>query len=135
VHMPGHTGGHCSLLSEAQGVLFAGDALSTVDPADRGARTSAPALQRGHRPGLALARRLRALDATLVVVGHGEPFDGSPAEAVEQLAWPPGLSVAPRRFRLVVKRTAVFRGPRVAAGMPLTHAPLKQRMPEAVLLT
>ena len=31
VHTPGHTGGHCSLLAEDAGVLFAGDALTTAD--------------------------------------------------------------------------------------------------------
>jgi glyoxylase-like metal-dependent hydrolase (beta-lactamase superfamily II) len=30
IHTPGHTGGHCSLLAEGKGVLFAADALTTA---------------------------------------------------------------------------------------------------------
>jgi glyoxylase-like metal-dependent hydrolase (beta-lactamase superfamily II) len=77
VHTPGHTGGHCSLLAEGTGVLFAGDALATLDffggppgpqllPLQRG---------RGSGPGLALeargtARRRRRRRSRETVRGH-----------------------------------------------------------------
>ena len=84
VHTPGHTGGHCSLLSEAHGVLFAGDALSTVDLRTGEPGSQLPPFNEDTDQACRSLERLRALDATSVVVGHGEPFDGSPAEAVEQ---------------------------------------------------
>lgn len=84
VHTPGHTGGHCSLLAESAGVLFAGDALATVDlrfePADpRLVPFNEDAAQA--RESLS---RLEGLSAGVVVVGHGGPFAGTPAEAVER---------------------------------------------------
>jgi glyoxylase-like metal-dependent hydrolase (beta-lactamase superfamily II) len=84
VHTPGHTGGHCSLLAEDAGVLFAGDALGTVnarfEPADP------RILPFNEDAGLARdsLSRLEGLSAGVVVVGHGRPFEGTPAEAVER---------------------------------------------------
>jgi glyoxylase-like metal-dependent hydrolase (beta-lactamase superfamily II) len=84
VHTPGHTGGHCSLVSEGHGVLFAGDALGTVDlrTGERGARL--PPFNEDTDQARRSLARLRELDASVIVVGHGDPFEGSPAEAVEQ---------------------------------------------------
>jgi len=84
VHTPGHTGGHCSLLAEAAGVLFAGDALGTrsffggppgpqILPFNEDADRARESLS-----------RLEALAAKVVVVGHGKPFEGTPAEAVSR---------------------------------------------------
>lgn len=84
VHTPGHTGGHCSLLAERNGVLFAGDALATVSFLDGSA---GPQLLPFHEdPGQARDSlpRLVDLPAGTVAVGHGEPFDGAPALAVER---------------------------------------------------
>jgi glyoxylase-like metal-dependent hydrolase (beta-lactamase superfamily II) len=82
VHTPGHTAGHCALLLERAGVLFAGDALATFDffggPAGpRLVRFNEDARQAGE----SLAR-LEPLDATVIAVGHGSPFKGTPVEAV-----------------------------------------------------
>lgn len=82
VHTPGHTAGHCSLLAEQAGVLFAGDAL-----------TAAPFLTgetevRAHPFGEDRDRAreslsvIESLPGEVVTFGHGEPFAGSPAEAV-----------------------------------------------------
>ena len=83
VHTPGHTGGHSSLLSERAGVLFAGDALATVSLLD--GRTG-PQLVPFNEDGAAAREslsRLEGVAAGVVVVGHGDPFEGSPAAAVE----------------------------------------------------
>jgi glyoxylase-like metal-dependent hydrolase (beta-lactamase superfamily II) len=82
VHTPGHTGGHCALVAEDAGVLFAGDALATVDLRDgaEGPRLVPFAEDAGTaRESLS---RLEAVTADVVVVGHGRPFEGTPAEAV-----------------------------------------------------
>jgi glyoxylase-like metal-dependent hydrolase (beta-lactamase superfamily II) len=85
IHTPGHTGGHCSLLSQRTGVLFAGDALATHDFFGG---PSGPQLVRFNEDGdraMESLSRLEALPATVVVVGHGRPFQGAPAEAVERV--------------------------------------------------
>ena len=84
VHTPGHTGGHCSLLAEGAGVLFAGDALTTASFLTG---ETAPRVHPFNEDA-DLARqsisRLEALPAGVVVFGHGSPFKGTPAEAVER---------------------------------------------------
>lgn len=82
VHTPGHTAGHCSLLAEHAGVLFAGDALAMFSFFS-GITGPQPMPFNEHA---AQAReslsRLQDLAAHLVVAGHGRPFDGTPSEAV-----------------------------------------------------
>jgi glyoxylase-like metal-dependent hydrolase (beta-lactamase superfamily II) len=82
VHTPGHTRGHCSLLAERPGVLFAGDALATFSFL-RG-RTGPQLLSFNEDADEARESlsRLEPLSAGTVVVGHGRPFEGPPAEAV-----------------------------------------------------
>lgn len=83
VQTPGHTGGHCSLLAEEVGVLFAGDALATVDFLSG---QTGPRLMRFHEDSgeaRASLARLAGLEARMVVCGHGRPFEGTPAAAVE----------------------------------------------------
>ena len=83
VHTPGHTAGHCSLLAERAGVLFAGDALAMFS--FFGGETG-PQLLPFHEDK-AQAReslsRLEGLAANIVVVGHGILFEGTPSEAVD----------------------------------------------------
>jgi glyoxylase-like metal-dependent hydrolase (beta-lactamase superfamily II) len=81
---PGHTEGHAAYCFEDR-VVFTGDALVTLDVLT-GAR--GPRLHpRPFQVDIDRARRslaaLRELDAELVLPGHGEPYRGSPAEAVE----------------------------------------------------
>lgn len=82
VHTPGHTGGHCSLLAENAGVLFAGDALATVSflSGDTGPQLL-PFHEDAEQARESLAK-LEGLPARLITVGHGSPFQGTPAEAV-----------------------------------------------------
>lgn len=84
IHTPGHTAGHCSLLAERAGVLFAGDALATFSFFDRNAQGPqlVPFNEDARQAGESLSR-LEPLPARMVVFGHGRPFQGTPAEAVK----------------------------------------------------
>jgi glyoxylase-like metal-dependent hydrolase (beta-lactamase superfamily II) len=82
VHTPGHTGGHCSLLAEGAGVLFAGDALATVSFLSGQTGPQIVAFNEDAVRARDSLSRLEGLPANVVVVGHGSPFDGTPAEAV-----------------------------------------------------
>jgi glyoxylase-like metal-dependent hydrolase (beta-lactamase superfamily II) len=82
IHTPGHTGGHCSLLAEAVGVLFAGDALATVSLLNGETGPQLPPFHENAERARASLSRLEALTAGVVAVGHGAPFEGTPSEAV-----------------------------------------------------
>jgi glyoxylase-like metal-dependent hydrolase (beta-lactamase superfamily II) len=84
VHTPGHTGGHCSLLAEEAGVLFAGDALTTASFLTGETAPRVHPFNEDVERALASLSRLEELSAGVVVVGHGRPFEGSPADAVAQ---------------------------------------------------
>lgn len=84
VHTPGHTGGHCSLVAEGAGVLFAGDALATVSFLTGETGPQLVAFNEDADRARDSLTRLEGVPASLVVVGHGRPFHGSPAEAVER---------------------------------------------------
>jgi glyoxylase-like metal-dependent hydrolase (beta-lactamase superfamily II) len=83
VHTPGHTDGHCALLAEGAGVLFAGDALGTVDARFEPAGPRLLPFNEDAGRARDSLSRLEGLSAGVVVVGHGRPFEGTPAEAVE----------------------------------------------------
>lgn len=82
VLVPGHTPGSAALHLPGHDALFVGDALATyaVTTGERGPRVAPFSAD----PELALASlsRIEALDARLVLPGHGDAFTGSPAEAV-----------------------------------------------------
>jgi glyoxylase-like metal-dependent hydrolase (beta-lactamase superfamily II) len=84
VHTPGHTAGHCALLSEATGSLFAGDALCTLNPltGERGAQLMPKALTADVQRALDSLDRLADPRARVLLPGHGEPV-ADPAAAVE----------------------------------------------------
>lgn len=84
VHTPGHTGGHCSLLAEGAGVLFAGDALATMSLIGGAPGPQLMPFNEDSDQARDSLSRLQGLPASVVVVGHGKPFGGSPAEAVER---------------------------------------------------
>ncbi|HEV2752958.1 MAG TPA: MBL fold metallo-hydrolase, partial [Solirubrobacteraceae bacterium] len=83
---PGHTEGHASLLSAGQGVLFAGDAMATLDPLtrERGPRVISDALNANPQRTRQSLAALGAVDAGTVLPGHGEPWTQGAAAAVEQ---------------------------------------------------
>lgn len=84
VFTPGHSPGHCAFHLASRDALIVGDAISTWSPVtgDRGPQLS-PFQADVERTRASLAR-LQELPASIVLPGHGEPFAGSPAEAVRQ---------------------------------------------------
>ncbi len=86
VETPGHTEGHTSFLLPGRGILLSGDALVTLDvlSRDRGPRLMPAAVNADSRDALRSLDALERLDADLLLPGHGEPWRGTPAEAVRQ---------------------------------------------------
>jgi glyoxylase-like metal-dependent hydrolase (beta-lactamase superfamily II) len=84
IHTPGHTGGHCSLLGEDQGVLFAGDALTTAAFLTGQTAPRIHAFNEDATRARESIAKLEPLPADVVVFGHGDPFRGSPSGAVAQ---------------------------------------------------
>ncbi len=85
VPTPGHTSGHCAFHLPDRAVLVTGDGLVTHDPLTGaiGPRLLAPPLNHDHNRALASLVAFEELDAEVVLPGHGEPFAGAPATAVE----------------------------------------------------
>ncbi len=82
---PGHTEGHCSFHLPERGVLVAGDALATLDVLTR---ESVPCLlpkPLNVDPAQARASlgKLAGIEADVLLPGHGEPYNGPLADAVE----------------------------------------------------
>jgi glyoxylase-like metal-dependent hydrolase (beta-lactamase superfamily II) len=84
VHTPGHTPGHCAILFEGHGALFAGDALCTWNPftGRPGAQLMPSALNVSNQEALESLSKLEGLAAQVVLPGHGEPWREGPAAAV-----------------------------------------------------
>lgn len=87
LHTPGHTSGHVSFHLPSRGVLLSGDALITVDVWDRSRR--GPQLIRepfnhDHAQAVESLALLEAVEAEVVVPGHGRPYRGTPAQAVDE---------------------------------------------------
>jgi glyoxylase-like metal-dependent hydrolase (beta-lactamase superfamily II) len=83
---PGHTSGHCALLLEDRGVLFAGDSICTWNPLT-GGRTPQLMPYVFNEDNNACVTSLDAIagaDAGVILPGHGDPWDGSPAKAAER---------------------------------------------------
>lgn len=86
VHAPGHTAGHCALLLEDRGVLFVGDALCTWNPltSERRPQLMPKQFNSDNRACAESLTKLALLEARVLLPGHGEPFHGTPGEAVER---------------------------------------------------
>jgi glyoxylase-like metal-dependent hydrolase (beta-lactamase superfamily II) len=87
VDSPGHTPGHIALLDTRDRALIAGDVFSSIGGLAVSSRVHwrfpLPALATYDKPrNLASARALRALDPTLLVVGHG-PAIRNPGAAMD----------------------------------------------------
>jgi glyoxylase-like metal-dependent hydrolase (beta-lactamase superfamily II) len=76
VASPGHTLGHCALHLADRDVLFAGDAIVTLDPytGRTGPRLVARAATVDSRRNLETLDALLATGAKTVLTGHGEPW-------------------------------------------------------------
>lgn len=87
VHTPGHTSGHVGFHLPDHGVLLTGDALITVDVwdrSDRGPQVIRAPFNHDHDQAVESLQRFEALDAQAVIPGHGRPYRGSPAQAVQE---------------------------------------------------
>jgi len=86
VFTPGHTEGHTAFHLPDRGVLLSGDALVTLDVLSRekGPRLLPDALTRDPAQARSSLQRLEALEADILLPGHGEPWHGRPADAVAQ---------------------------------------------------
>lgn len=84
VRTDGHTPGHCVLLLEDRGVLFAGDHLCTYNPLTGrlGPQLLPRPLNISSQAMLRSLDRIEQLDARTVLFGHGEPWTGGAAAAV-----------------------------------------------------
>jgi glyoxylase-like metal-dependent hydrolase (beta-lactamase superfamily II) len=84
VRTDGHTPGHCVLLLEDRGVLFAGDHLCTRNPLTgrRGPELLPRPLNVSSEAMLRSLDRIEPLEAQTLLFGHGEPWDGGTAAAV-----------------------------------------------------
>lgn len=90
-HTPGHTDGHCVLHLPGRSVLLTGDALVTQDPytARRGPQLVARAATASVSTARQSLARIGAIEADVLLPGHGDPFSGGTARAVaEALAAP-----------------------------------------------
>ncbi len=84
VATPGHTAGHTSYVLPERGVLLAGDAMVTLDPLsrERSPRLLPDALTDDPKLAQASLGALESLEAQVLLPGHGEPWHGTPSEAV-----------------------------------------------------
>jgi glyoxylase-like metal-dependent hydrolase (beta-lactamase superfamily II) len=85
VHTPGHTEGHSSFLLPERRMLFTGDAIIMQDLFGKDRSTPQVMIEPFHNDIAQVAESLdvlAAVDADLVLPGHGDPFEGSPAEMV-----------------------------------------------------
>lgn len=82
---PGHTAGHAAYLLADRGVLFSGDALVTLDLIDgaSGPRLLPDVFHGDATQARRSLERLLPLDARLLLPGHGDPWHGPIAEAVQ----------------------------------------------------
>jgi glyoxylase-like metal-dependent hydrolase (beta-lactamase superfamily II) len=82
----GHTVGHCAFHFEEHGALFVGDAICTKNPLTRatGPQLMSHGFNESDAEAMASLDAIEAIDAAVVLPGHGEPWrDGAAAAVVE----------------------------------------------------
>ena len=81
---PGHSEGSACLHFEEHDVLFAGDALCTLNPLTgrRGPQIAPGGFNLSSQQALASLERLAGIEAQVILFGHGGPWRGGVAEAV-----------------------------------------------------
>jgi glyoxylase-like metal-dependent hydrolase (beta-lactamase superfamily II) len=82
VHVPGHTPGSAALHIPSLGAVFVGDALATYAVTNGEHGPQIAPFTADARQALESLGRLTALDAPLVLPGHGPPWSGGVEEAV-----------------------------------------------------
>lgn len=86
VATPGHTEGHCALHFEGRRVLFVGDALCTWHPINgsTGPQLMPTRFNVSNDQALGSLSAIEALDAEVLLVGHGSPWRDGPAAAAQR---------------------------------------------------
>ncbi len=86
IHTPGHTHGHTVFHFPDRGAVIAGDALATHEPYSgrRGPRIVSGAANADSMQALASLQRIAETEAAVVLPGHGDPWTGGAADAVER---------------------------------------------------
>ena len=86
IRTPGHTEGHVSLVSEEKDVLFAGDAILTLDPLTRekGPRLPPDSLNTYPDQARTSLDALEEVEVRTLLPGHGEPWTRGVPRAVTQ---------------------------------------------------
>ena len=81
---PGHTPGHCAFHFESHGALFVGDAMCSLNPitGKRGPQLMPKAMNVSTAEALQALDGLEPANAQAVLFGHGDPWRGGVAEAV-----------------------------------------------------
>lgn len=82
LHVPGHSPGHLAFHWPERGLLLSGDAIATWPRFEAGW----PAFTLNPEQHAESIRRLAALEAAIVGVGHGDPITAGAAERVHSLA-------------------------------------------------
>jgi glyoxylase-like metal-dependent hydrolase (beta-lactamase superfamily II) len=83
VATPGHTAGHCSVVLEDRGVLFAGDALVNFDYATGSSGLGQHRFNEDRVAALASLDRLNRFDAETLLFGHGDPWTQGARQALD----------------------------------------------------
>lgn len=84
IHTPGHTEGHMTFHFADHGALFVGDTICTWHPISGERGPQLMAFNVSSAEALESLARYEALDADLLLFGHGEPWSEGPAAAVER---------------------------------------------------
>lgn len=82
VFTPGHSPGHCAFHLPSRDALIVGDAISTWSPLTGARGPQLSPFQTDVEQTISSLTLLEELPASIVLPGHGEPFAGTPAEAV-----------------------------------------------------
>lgn len=87
IHTPGHTEGHVMFHVPDRGLLFTGDGLVTMDllGPDKGPQMIRDIFNLDTQQALDSLDRIVGVEADLLLPGHGRPWPGSPADAVERV--------------------------------------------------
>jgi glyoxylase-like metal-dependent hydrolase (beta-lactamase superfamily II) len=86
VHTPGHTPGSCAIFAEQRGTLMTGDALCTWNAytGRSGPQIMPSALNMDSAQAIASLDNLRAITASVLLPGHGEPWTLGVPEALHR---------------------------------------------------
>ena len=84
VYSPGHSPAHSALALEARRVLFCGDAMATLAVNTGSTGPQLHPFNEDRDEAIRSLDAVASVDADLVLPGHGEPWRGSPRDAVDR---------------------------------------------------